>query len=163
MYIKLTFRFLLLLIVIVSCERSKYIVYNKQFRPRTLNLAEENTRTVLIDFYSCSNCLDELVISKADSVNLKIVVLTPKNKFAAKSFFRKHQEIIENRSCSIYFQFSQKRDSYSYRTFNRLFRNYSQKESPVIILAGEQGIKSYTYNEYVKEFNIDSNFIIEKE
>ncbi|GEM_PF-2054560 len=162
MCIKFSFKVLLALLLIYSCSRSKYVIYDEALSPTIINLDDQNAKTVLIDYLSCSDCLNEIVNSTSDTVDLKLVFLSRKNKFTTKGVIRKHLELKKKENCNIYFQFSKKKDSYSYSLFNRLFHNYSQQESPVIIVSSKSGVTAYNYNDYIEAFEVDSDYTIEE-
>ncbi len=160
MCIKFSCKILLSFLLISSCSRSKYVVYDETLCPTIINLDDQNSKTVLIDYLSCSDCLEELVNTTSDTVDLEIIFLTRKSKFIINEIVRNHPNLKKKKGCSIYFQFSKKKDAYSYSLFNRLFHNYSQKESPVIIVSGESDVTAYSYSDYIKEFEVDSNYTI---
>jgi len=143
-----------LLLLVMSCNNSKYVVYDENLNSLKVDLSNKEKVFILKDFTTCINCLPEIVSFYSDKKEVIIISVVSKS-FGAIVGEREEIKRLINDNVQVYFQFSKKNNSYSYRMSNRLFAKYSNgKTSPIIIMVNDKNeIKGLSYQEFLQ--NVD--------
>lgn len=122
-----------------SCTQRRYVVYTKELDRISLNIKDTSQVVILVDVISCKPCLPSLINRFNTHEKIVIVAIAAKNINSIKSENNELRKYIKDQhNVQIYFQFSRNNNIYDYALSNKIFKQFAQSKSPIVVLWNEK-------------------------